>query len=228
MSINACIYDTQHNLVGCITDSVIERFNDEFETLKQKHFGDDVTPILGIMEKSLIQSRDKMSADFLNCLKLLSRRHRDDAPLGFVQEVSRAYHALVRYCCSQQVHDEVLAATIGQLRDAGLEYVGADANGFDQSSCLFEHDGWKVLIEMRDRENLYKMWTKHPSTGVKVTVTRGSDEYFEYLSGTPASVAEAVKEFIGRFDEPEMNDEQLLENLIVVIESLLVPTRDDC
>ena len=124
MSINACIYDSRRNLVGCITDSVIERFNDEFETLRKRYFGDDVTPILGIMEKSLVKSKDKMSADFLNCLKLLSRKYRDDAPVGFSQDVSKAYHALVRHCCSQQVYDEVLSETIQQFRDAGLDLEG--------------------------------------------------------------------------------------------------------
>ena len=149
MSINACIYDSRRNLVGCITDSVIERFDDEFEALRKRHFGDDVTPILGIMEKSLIKSKDKMSADFLNCLKLLSRRHRDDAPVGFSQDVSKAYHALVRHCCSQQVYDEVLAETIRQFRDAGFDYIGANMNGFDSNDCLFEYNGKRIAIRMR-------------------------------------------------------------------------------
>ena len=177
MSINACIYDSRRNLVGCITDSVIERFDDEFEALRKRHFGDDVTPILGIMEKSLIKSKDKMSADFLNCLKLLSRKYRDDAPVGFSQDVSKAYHALVRHCCSQQVYDEVLAETIRQFRDAGLDYIGANMNGFDSNDCLFEYNGKRIAIRMRERQDLYRMWNASDGSGWRVGVTDGGNDY---------------------------------------------------
>ena len=227
MSINACIYDSRRNLVGCITDSVIERFDDEFEALRKRHFGDDVTPILGIMEKSLIQSKDKMSADFLNCLKLLSRRHRDDAPVGFSQDVSKAYHALVRHCCSQQVYDEVLAETIRQFRDAGFDYIGANMNGFDSNDCLFEYNGKRIAIRMRERQDLYRMWNASDATGTHVVVTDGGNDYSESIVGSPMDVAEETIGFIEALEAKCMDESDILESLLMAIEALLAPQRTD-
>ena len=227
MSINACIYDSRRNLVGCITDSVIERFDDEFEALRKRHFGDDVTPILGIMEKSLIQSKDKMSADFLNCLKLLSRRHRDDAPVGFSQDVSKAYHALVRHCCSQQVYDEVLAETIRQFRDAGFDYIGANMNGFDSNDCLFEYNGKRIAIRMRERQDLYRMWNASDATGTHVVVTDGGNDYSESIVGSPMDVAEETIGFIEALEAKCMDESDILESLLMTIEALLAPQRTD-
>ena len=227
MSINACIYDSRRNLVGCITDSVIERFDDEFEELRKRHFGDDVTPILGIMEKSLIQSKDKMSADFLNCLKLLSRRHRDDAPVGFSQDVSKAYHALVRHCCSQQVYDEVLAETIRQFRDAGFDYIGANMNGFDSNDCLFEYNGKRIAIRMRERQDLYRMWNASDATGTHVVVTDGGNDYSESIVGSPMDIAEETIGFIEALEAKRMDESDILESLLMTIEALLSPQRTD-
>lgn len=227
MSINACIYDSRRNLVGCITDSVIERFDEEFEALRKRHFGDDVTPILGIMEKSLIQSKDKMSADFLNCLKLLSRRHRDDTPVGFSQDVSKAYHALVRHCCSQQVYDEVLAETIRQFRDAGFDYIGANMNGFDSNDCLFEYNGKRIAIRMRERQDLYRMWNASDATGTHVVVTDGGNDYSESIVGSPMDIAEETIGFIEALEAKCMDESDILESLLMTIEALLAPQRTD-
>ena len=227
MSINACIYDSRRNLVGCITDSVIERFDDEFEALRKRHFGDDVTPILGIMEKSLIQSKDKMSADFLNCLKLLSRRHRDDVPVGFSQDVSKVYHALVRHCCSQQVYDEVLSETIRQFRDAGFDYIGANMNGFDSNDCLFEYNGKRIAIRMRERQDLYRMWNASDATGTHVVVTDGGNDYSESIVGSPMDIAEETIGFIEALEAKCMDESDILESLLMTIEALLAPQRTD-
>ena len=227
MSINACIYDSRRNLLGCITDSVIERFDDEFEALSERHFGDDVTPILGIMEKSLVQSKDKMRADFLNCLKLLSRRHRDDAPVGFSQDVSKAYHAPVRHCCSQQVYDEVLAETIRQFRDAGFDYIGANMNGFDSNDCLFEYNGKRIAIRMRERQDLYRMWNASDATGTHVVVTDGGNDYSESIVGSPMDVAEETIGFIEALEAKCMDESDILESLLMTIEALLAPQRTD-
>ena len=233
MSINACIYDSRRILAGCITDSVIEKFRTAFEDLKKKYFGDIVTPVLGIMEKSLIESTDKMSADFLNCLKLLSRKYRDDAPIGFVQEVSRVYHYLVRYCCSQAVYDEVLQETIEQFRDAGLDYVGGNSQGFDQSNCVFEYKGKKITVTMRERECLYNMWNSTSEFGTTVKVQDGGDEYTDCIAGSPSDIAEEIVRFIDielgtELDEPdelecnECDDEYILNELISAIKQLVL------
>ena len=179
------------------------------------------------MEKSLIQSKDKMSADFLNCLKLLSRRHRDDAPVGFSQDVSKAYHALVRHCCSQQVYDEVLAETIRQFRDAGFDYIGANMNGFDSNDCLFEYNGKRIAIRMRERQDLYRMWNASDATGTHVVVTDGGNDYSESIVGSPMDIAEETIGFIEALEAKCMDESDILESLLMAIEALLAPQRTD-
>ena len=154
MSINACIYDQNHIVAGCVTDSVLARFRNEFETIRNKHFGEAVNPLLAVMEKALVKSEDKMGPDFLNLLKLISRKYRDCVPSEFVQEVSRAYHALVRHCCSQTVYDEVLEATINVFREAGFTFVGSNMQ--DLGNFDFEYKGKKVSVRMRERQDLYR------------------------------------------------------------------------
>ena len=220
MSINACLYDADGVLAGCITDSAIELFQSEFAELKKKYFGDTVTPVLGVMEKSLIQSVDKKSADFLNCLKLLSRKYRDDAPVGFVQEASRVYHNLVRYCCSQAVYDEVLEETIAEFREAGLDYVGGNSRGFEQDDCIFEYKGRTVAVRMRSRPDLYRLWAAE-GAGACVKVTDGADEYSECVEGSPADVAAETVRFIDEELDHSDDDSSLVEDIIDAIGMLL-------
>ena len=220
MSINACIYDSRNILAGCITDSVIERFKSEFESLKSKYFGDIVTPILGVMEKSLIQSIDKMSADFLNCLKLLSRKYRDDAPIGFVQEVSRSYHNLVRYCCSQAVYDEVMQETIEQFRSAGMDYVGANSKGFEQNDCIFEYKGKKIAVRMRNKADLYCFWDDGSKVENCATIYDGVDEYVVTSNGSPMDLAEEIVNCVDN-DIVETSDEAIVNDIVKAIEGLL-------
>lgn len=220
MAINACIYDARHVLAGCITDSVKERFKSEFNDLKRKYFGDIVTPVLGVMEKALIESIDKTSADFLNCLKLLSRKYRNDAPIGFVQDASRVYHYLVRYCCSQAVYDEVMEETISQFREVGLEYVGANSLGFEQNDCIFEYKGKKIAVRMRNREDLYRFWDANATAENSATVHDGADEYVVSVNGSPMDLAEEV---ISTIDEEtvDLDDDGILESIVRVIEELV-------
>ena len=219
MSVNACIYDSENVLAGCITDSVVEHFKIEFETIRRKYFGGDVMPLLGVMEKALVQSVDKKSADFLNCLKLISRKYRDYAPIEFVQDVSRSYHNLVRHCCSQAVYDEVLQETIEQFRSAGLEYVSSNAEGFNQDYCFFEYRRISVAVKIRNRSDLYAMWS-NTGSGTDVVVQHGGDEFTEKLTGLPAEVAEGIKEFIdGRIEGAD--GMELLGEIIGTIGMLL-------
>lgn len=223
MSINACVYDSRHVLAGCITDSVIERFNDEFESLKKKYFGDIVNPLLAVMEKALIQSTDNMSADFLNCLKLLSRKYRNDAPIGFVQDASRVYHSLVRYCCSQQVYDEVMDETVSQFRKAGFDYLSSNSQGFDQEYCWFEYRGKKVGIRMRNRSDLYGLWDMGNDAGTHVIVTDNGDTFEEDIQGSPMEIAEEIISFIDErlMEEQEAPDKSILDELMHAIEDIV-------
>lgn len=220
MAINACIYDSHHRLVGCVTDSVIEHFKLEFETLKQKHFGEIVTPLLGVMEKSLVKSEDGTTADFLNCLKLITRKHRDNLPLLFVQEVSRAYHALVRYCCSQAVYDEVLEATIARFREAGLDYVSGNSYGMEQNDCMFEYRQKKVSIRMRQKQDLFRFWEKNSVVDNCATVYDGNDEYVIAVNGNVNNLAD---EIIKCVDEEifDTGEDDILNGIIAIIRELL-------
>lgn len=219
MGINACIYDVQNQPVGCITDSVISRFEDEFCALRKKYFGSAVSPVLCIMEKSLMMSQEKTSADFLNCLKLISRKYCDNLPIGFVQEVSRAYHFLVRHCCSQAVYDEVLNEIIDQFRRAGLDYLSSNSQGFEQNDCFFEYKGKKISIRMRQKEDLYHFWDANSMMGNSATIQDGNDEYVVSVNGSPMDLADEIISCIEE-DVREQSDEEILAQIIGIIEEL--------
>lgn len=220
MSINACIYDVYNKPAGCITNSVIDRFESEFCALREKHFGGIVSPVICIMEKSFVMSQDKMSADFLNCLKLVSRKYCDNLPIGFVQEVSRAYHFLVRHCCSQAVYDEVLNETIDQFRQAGLDYMSSNSQGFEQNDCMFEYKGKMISITMRQKEDLYRFWDANALVGNNATIRDGNDEYVVSVNGSPMDLADEIINCIEE-DVSEQSDEEILNQIVGIIEELV-------
>ena len=220
MSINACIYDSNHALAGCITDSVIQHFRSEFEDIKSKYFGGVTTPLLGVMEKCLVKSEDGATADFLNCLKLITRKYQSFIPAEFAQEVGRAYHSLVRYCCSQAVYDEVLEETISRFREAGLEYVGGNSYGKEQNDCQFEYMHKRVSVRMRRKEDLYRFWEKDSAVDNCATIYDGSDEYVVAVNGNASDMAEEIVACIGE-DVVIPEDEQILEEIIFAIGEVL-------
>ena len=231
MSINACIYDADHALVGCITDSVVEMCRNEFESIKKRHFGWGIDPVLAVMEKSLIQTADKMGADFLNCLKLVTRKYRGMLPEEFVRETSRAYHAIVRHCCSQQVEDEVMEETLDQFRKAGFDYIGANSQGFEQKDCKFEYKGHGIAIRMRDRADLYRMWSSE-DTCTEVKVCIGGEEWKELLPGSPLEIADETIRFIENVtacgEEEVAGVDGILAEIVAIIEELLADGNRDC
>ena len=228
MSINACIYDSNHVLVGCITDSVIEQFKAEFEDLSKKYIDFGLNPLLGVMEKALVKSTDGTTADFLNCLKLVVRKHSSMLPEDFVQEVSRAYHALVRYCCSKEVYDEVFEATLTKFREVGLEYMSGNSYGKEQNDCEFNYKGMRASVRMRKKEDLYRFWEKDSDVDNCATVYIRDDEYVLALRGGAVELANEIVDCIDTETEPAVeedgaveDEETILNEIMLVIESLL-------
>jgi hypothetical protein len=227
MSINACIYDSDHILSGCITDSVIEHFKMEFEDLTKKYFGTALDPLLAVMEKALIKSEDGTTADFLNCLKLITRKYDCYAPAEFVQEVSRAYHALVTYCCSQAVYDEVMDATLTKFREVGLEYMSGNSYGKEQNDCMFNYKGIRIAVRMRNRQDLYRFWEKDSEVDNCATVYIKDNEYVIAVNGGVTDLANEIVECIDTETAPVEeevvieSDEDVLNEIIAVIGQLL-------
>ena len=100
-------------------------------------------------------------------------------------------------------------------------------NGFDSNDCLFEYNGKRIAIRMRERQDLYRMWDANDVTGTHVVVTDGGDDYFESIVGSPMDIAEEIIGFIGTLDAKCMDENDILEGLLMTIEALLVPQRTD-
>ena len=172
MNINACIYDKDGNLVGCVTDSVLAQFQNELEGLCSA-YGNDAS-LAGILAKLAGMcnvSCEKCSAEFLNCLKILLREYNGQLPIEFLQSVSRAYHNLLRHCCSGIVRDEVLNATIAEFRENGIEYLGTLEKINGKDSYAFLYNDVHVSICMVDKSDLYGFWSRKPGDTVEALIS---------------------------------------------------------
>ena len=161
MNINACIYDDEHKLVGCITDSVAAQFRNELDALMERYAGDPIADrILLKLDEMCRKSCEGCNAAFMNALKLLVKKYRYDIPLEMAQSLSRAYHNLLRLCCSGIVYDEVLNATIGQFREEGLEYLGTLDKINGRNAYAFLYDNIHVSVCMVEKDDLYNFWCR--------------------------------------------------------------------
>ena len=151
--INACIFDNQGKLAGCITPNVIEQFNLQLDNLQDI---DEQT--YDFLYEMLIQSEQNNSAEFLNALKTVVRDHKDELPVEQMQRISKAYHNLVRYCCSTAVYDEVFDYTLSVFRENNLEYKGKSIQ--DDNECLFDYNGIMIGVIMSSQNDLYNLWYK--------------------------------------------------------------------
>lgn len=175
MDINACIFNKEGNIQGCITNSVLDRFQQEFDDLFKKYHDTNYSVILETMNKMLIKSQRDKTAQFLNFLKLIVRKYNDCFSLQFLQDVSRVYHNLVRYTCSTVVYQEVFDKTIAILRDNNIDYKGKDVQGVEENECAFEYDGFIIGIKIRDKYDLYNLWNQGNET--TAVVYAGSEKY---------------------------------------------------
>lgn len=153
--INACIFNNEGELVGCITPSVIEQFYIQFVDLLLVNHG-----YADIMEKMFLISKNNNSAEFLNCLKYILKNDINDLSYQTLQKISKSYHNLVRYCCSKAVYDEVFQETITFLRKEGLQYKGKDIQGVDDNQCTFNYKNVVIGIKIRKEHDLYNVWYK--------------------------------------------------------------------
>jgi hypothetical protein len=98
--INACIFNNNKELVGCITPSVIKQFELEFNKLILINHG-----FSDMMTKFFFISKNNNTADFLNCLKFILKKYKNTLDRSAAREISKSYHNLVRYCCSNSVYE---------------------------------------------------------------------------------------------------------------------------
>lgn len=210
MSINACIFDNNHKLIGCITKSVLSQFKNEFEGICNE-FEANAKPavlhVLGIMKKTLVLSCDKCSAEFLNCLKLMVHEPRYDVPIDFLQSVSRAYHNLIRLCTSSIVYDEVLNETIDEFRKQGMFYEGYVVDSSMGDLYAFEYEGFPVNIRMVEKSDLYRFWQKDcEEKNAAIIVVKGKNILITH-SGNAVQLSDAIKACAQDFiDEEESSD----------------------
>ena len=111
------------------------------------------------MKKILYNSYENCSADYLNCLKLISQKHRYQLPLELSQIISRNYHDLLKYCCSNSIKDYVFNETVNILRENEIIYQGKDIQGVEDNECAFEYKGIIIGIKIAEKSDLYAMWS---------------------------------------------------------------------
>lgn len=153
--INACIFNNDGKLAGCITPSVIEQFYIQFLDLLLVNHG--YTDIMG---KTFLISKNNNSAEFLNCLKYILKNNIYSLSPQVLQKISKSYHNLVRYCCSKAVYDEVFDETITLLRKEGFQYKGKDVQGVQDNQCTFNYQNIVVGIKICKESDLYNVWYK--------------------------------------------------------------------
>ena len=213
MKVNACLYNIDGSLEGCITDSVIESFLFEFEEMsKFPNKNDKIIAVLLFLQENLWKSKENYTADFLNALKLVIKK-TDQLPIEFIQTVSRSYHNLVQYCCGFQVYDEVLEYVTNILRSAGLEYRGKDFQGLSKQEHVFDYKGITIGVKLHDKNDLYKIWTNTPV--FKATIYAEDKKYLieEYsLDIGIKAIKACIEDF--KLSKEEQNEQDDYEEII--------------
>ena len=177
MGINACLYDVNGILQGSITDSALKKFQEEWDALYLKYRESKYFNILSMMNKSLRKSQENITADFLNCLKIIVRKYKGNLGAEFLKDVSKSYHNLVRYCCSNNVYQEVFDETINCLRNSNIDYKGKDVQGVEDEYCAFESEGLTVGIKIRNKHDLYSLWDNKSNNQIQAIVYAGDRKY---------------------------------------------------
>lgn len=227
MKVNACLYNADKSLAGCITDSVIENFIFEFDEInKFQNKNDKIIAVLLFLEENLQKSKENYTADFLNALKLAIKKV-DQLPIEFIQTMSRSYHNLVQYCCGFQVYDEVLGYVISILRSAGIEYRGKDFQGLSKEEHVFDYKGITIGIKLHDKNDLYKIWTDSPV--FKASIYAEDRKYLieEYsLDIGIKAIKACIEDFKLSKQEEENNKENYDEIIIKLIKMAKLLMQD--
>lgn len=221
--INACIYNRNGNLQGCITEKVLEQFEESFDAIvkksKQLNLFESVISILVVMRETLIQSNQHISADYLNCLKLISKKHRYELPLELSQFISRNYHDLLKYCCSNNVEDDVFNKTINYLRECGIVYQGKKIQGVNDDECAFEYNGITIGIKMVNKSDLFSLWNKKENE-YKAVILFG-DKICIVTEKTFSVLVLAIKACIDDYKQENIDLIELSNELISIAKKLM-------
>ena len=204
MNVNACIFDNEGRLAGCVTPSVIAKFQEEMLAIWEKA-GDDpeLRGVAGALAQAAEASGERMDAGFLNALKSVIRRQGGSFYWQeFIQQVSESYHNLVSYCCSNVVYDEVLSESISFFAEYGFTYIGNGMIDLDYDVYTFDASGVTVGIEMRAADKLYGLWREDGER--RVVVVMGDKRVTMVHAGLIESLCTAIWACIEDFsvDEP--------------------------
>ena len=220
MNVNACIFDNEGRLAGCVTPSVIAKFQEEMLAIWEKAGEDpELRGIAGALAKIVEASGERLDAGFLNGLKAVIRRQGDSFYYQeFIQQVGESYHKLVSYCCSNVVYDEVLSESISFFADYGFTYIGNGMIDLDYDVYTFDASGVTVGIEMRAADKLYGLWRNDGER--RVVVIMGDKRVMMAHTGMIESLCTAIWSCIEDFsvDEPFEGTEHGPERVKLLVE----------
>ena len=198
-SVNACIYDADGRLAGCVTPSVMAAMADEHAGLCER-WGEEAGGLCAWLGDALGMSCAHCDATYLNALKRVVREDRFGVHSPeLLQDLSRAYHNVVRQCCSAVAYGEAKEALIRMFEDAGFRYQGVA--GPDSGETAFVGPGGSGMagMDLSDESGVLSFWNDN---GVKsATVYFGGDRYRieqhlspeEFVSAVSCCIADAAR-----------------------------------
>ncbi len=173
--INACIYDDQNRLVGCVSPSVLEAMAAEHAALCER-YGESYEDDLTWLGDALGMSLARCDATYLNALKKMVRE--DECRIyhpELLQSLSKAYHNLVRQCCSSVAYGEAKEALIRMFEEAGFRYQGVSGASSDETSFVGPDGVGTVGMDLSDESGVLSFW--HDNGVKSANVYLGGDRY---------------------------------------------------
>jgi len=135
----------------------------------------------------------------------------------FLQNVSKSYHNLVKYCCSNNVYQEVFDDTISFLRNNGIDYKGKDVQGVEDEYCAFDYDGLTIGIKIRDKHDLYALYDNNYDSEIFAIVYAGDRKYM-IVESSISRLIDAIKACVAdyRCDEIEFCWDDFAKELLEI------------
>lgn len=163
--VNPCIVGKDGRIEGCVTPCVMDGFISAFHEVCELCCGDSRNTLPPEFEQALISlsvalkdSLNTGSPAFLNNLRKLVYATKDISNAEFWKKLRSVHRGLVEFCRSKAVKDEVLGMTIRLFEQTGFRYQGSNVQGIAKDECLFEFDGIRVGVKIRDYHDMFAFW----------------------------------------------------------------------
>ena len=235
--VNPCIIGKDGRPEGCVTPSVIDRFVSAFyEICKVACLSSDAIPpqfeeAMLSLAAALKESLDCGTPSFLNELRRVVSATKEISGEEFWRSIQDIRRELVRYCTSKAVRDEVLGITIRLLERSGFRYQGSNIQGIAKDECVFDLDGIRIGVKIRDYRDLFSFWGE---TGTKCATVYCSGRRYSICESncSPERFAEAVaacisddkSEFPAK-EEDDFGNADLAKALMEIAEALIGRTE---